>query len=463
MNNRSNYIGFWRFFSECFVPFLDLSLPLNQMHYEVCTTLEKAYLGQLPQKFIVINIAPRVGKTKMLEALQCWALAYFPDSQLINTSYSSQLAEASTRFVGLVMRSAWYRALFPWVKFGDIERGSEFTTSVGGHCYGTGVTGTLAGFGAGLKRPAGGVFQIDDPANPAEVLSDVTAKHLQFLFENTFLRRRNSSEHTPIICVAQRLAVQDLPGYILENYPEKTLHLKFPVIVNGKSQFPETISTDDAMKTKELNPFSYWAQLQQEPIVLGGNLIKTDDFLYYSEDPDSIKWEKKVIVCDTALKTGQQNDYSVLQVWGKLGGKTFLIDQARGRWESPELISNFRAFYRKHHKINSPVTRVTIEDKAAGTGTGQTLRREGIPIESVERTKDKVTRVQEILPYLATHMVYLPKGVPWLPAFTSECAQFRADGKAAYDDQVDCLCDGVWFTLGRPLSILDVLGERKKT
>lgn len=462
MNKPTNYISFWRFFSEGFVPFLDLSLPLKPMHYEVCTALEKAYLGQISQKFIVINIAPRVGKTKMLEALMCWAFAYFPDSHLINTSYSSQLAEASTRFVGLVLRSGWYRALFPWVRFGDIERGNEFTTSAGGHCYGTGVTGTLAGFGAGLKRPAGGVFQIDDPANPVEVLSSVEATKLQFLFENTFLRRRNSSDHTPIICVAQRLAVDDLPGYILENYAEQTLHLKFPVIVDGKSQFPETISTEAAEKTLKLNPFSYWAQLQQEPVVLGGNMIKTADFMFYSDDPDSFKWERKIIVCDTALKTGQQNDFTVIQVWGKLQGKAYLIDQVRGKWESPELITNFRAFYRKHHKPNSPVTRVTIEDKAAGTGTGQTLRREAIPIEPIERTKDKVTRVQEILPYHVTHMVYLPKNAPWLPAFTSECAQFRADGKAKHDDQVDCLCDGVWFTLGRPLSILDVLGTPKK-
>ena len=64
MSKPTNFISFWKFFSECFVPFLDLSLPLKPMHYEVCMALEKAYLGQLPQKFIVINIAPRVGKTK---------------------------------------------------------------------------------------------------------------------------------------------------------------------------------------------------------------------------------------------------------------------------------------------------------------------------------------------------------------------------------------------------------------
>jgi predicted phage terminase large subunit-like protein len=459
-----DYLSFWQFFSRCFVPFLmEGKLPLKRMHREVCDVLEMAYLSQLGKKFVVINIAPRVGKTKMLEALQCWACAYFPDSHMINTSYSGQLAEASTRQVAEVLQSDWYRSLFPWVQFGSVLRGNEFTTSAGGHFYGTGVMGTLAGFGAGLKRPAGGMFQIDDAANPAEVLSHTEAEKLNFLFENTFLRRRNSSEFTPIVCVGQRLAKNDLSGYILTNYAEQTIHLKFPVMVDGVSQFPETISTEDALKTLELNPFSYWAQLQQDPVVLGGNLIKVDDFMHYTDDPSTIRWDKKIITCDTALKTGQQNDYSVVQCWGQLGPKAYLIDQVRGRWESPELVTNFTAFYQKHHREGSYVARVTVEDKAAGTGLGQTLRRAGIPVEAIERTKDKVTRVHEVLPYIVTHMVYLPpKSTPWMPAFLSECAQFSADGKAAHDDQIDSLCDGVWLSLGRPLSILDVLGGKKR-
>lgn len=462
---EKNFISFWKYFSECFVPFQELSLPLKPMHQEVCLTLEKAVLGQLPGwvRFIVINIAPRVGKTKILEALATWMLAYFPDSHLINTSFSSTLAEASTRYVQQVLKSSWYRCLFPWVGFGDIERSNEFTTCYNGHVYGAGVGGTLTGFGAGLKRPAGGFIAIDDPSNPNDTLSQVEAEKIKFWFENTILRRRNSSLYTPIILIQQRLGPEDLSGYLLKQYADQTLHLKFPALVGEESVIPETLTTEDIRKTKEMNPFVFWAQLQQEPIVMGGNLIKTADFLYYNP-ADIVKWDAKIITCDTALKAEEHHDWSVIQCWGKLNGTARLIDQARGKWESPELIENYHAFYRKHHTTLSPVSKATVEDKAAGTGLGQTLRRKGIPIIPIQRNKDKVTRVQEVLPYIVTHMVYLPheKTAPWVAAFLSECAAFQSDGKAAFDDQVDSMCDGVWQTLGKPLSILDVLGHRRE-
>ncbi len=461
----TSFLPFWDYFRTCFVPFQKLSLPVKKEHKLVCETLQKAVLGELgPIEFVVINIAPRIGKTKILEALATWMIAYFPDQQSIYTSYSSILAEVSTKYIQEVLKSWWYASLFPWFKgLGGTQKSNDFTTAQGGRVYSAGVGGTITGFGAGLKRPAGGFIAIDDPSNPNEALSQTLAAAISFWFENTILRRRNSDRYCPVIIVQQRLAPNDLSGHVLETYPEKTIHLIIDAEdENGESRFPETFSTLTLQTTKKANPFVYWAQYRQQPIVLGGNLIKTDDFMFYTEDVSAFKWQKKIIVCDTALKTDEQNDWSVIQTWGKLDNKAYLIDQVRGKWESPELVTNFRAFYRKHHVMNSPVGRVTVEDKAAGTGLGQTLRREGIPIEPIERNKDKVTRVQEILPYVVTHMIYLPKNVSWMPAFLSECAQFRKDGKQTHDDQVDTLCDGVWFTLGKPLSIFDVLGDTKK-
>lgn len=461
--NNGNYIGFWKFFSECFVPFQGISLPLKPAHKLVCDTLEQAVLGELPDiRFVVINIAPRIGKTKILEALACWQLVYFPDSQIIYTSYSSKLCEKTTKFIQEIIRDTeWFKLLFPWVKLGNTQKSDDFNTDKGGRVYSAGTGGTITGFGAGLKRPAGGFISIDDPSNPNEALSQVEAEAIQFWFENTILRRRNSDRYCPVIIVQQRLAPNDLSGHVTENYKKETLHIVVDAEdEKGESQFPETISTATLRTLKLLNPFVYWAQYRQRPIILGGNLIKTGDFMYYDAS-DPIKWDKKIITCDTAMKAEQHNDFWVAQCWGKLGGTARLIDQIRGHWELPQFVDNYRAFYRKHHVEGSLVNRVTVEDKAAGTGLGQILRKEGIPIELIERNKDKVTRVQEILPYHVTHMVYLPKGVPWLPEFLNECASFRADGKAPHDDQVDSMCDGVWLTLGKPFSIFDVLGGKK--
>lgn len=461
--NKGQFISFPDYFEHCFVPFEKLSLPVTPDHRQVCTVLQKAVLGELPGiELLVINIAPRIGKTKILEALVTWLIAYFPDQQSIYTSYSSVLAEKSTKYIQQILNSKWYTKLFPWFKgLGATQRSNDFDLAEGGRVYSSGVGGTITGFGAGLKRRAGGFIAIDDPSKPDDALSEAMAEMINFWFENTILRRRNSDKFCPVIVVQQRLAPNDLSGHILEKYKEKTLHIIVDAEdANGESRFVDTFNTTTLKKLKEVSPFVYWAQYRQRPIMLGGNLIKTDDFMLYDEDVSGWRWDKKTIVCDTALKADEQNDNSVIQCWGGTVGKAYLIEQVMGKWESPELVTNFRAFYNKHHMDQSPVTRVTVEDKAAGTGLGQTLRREGIPVEPIPRNKDKVTRVQEILPFIVTHMVYIPKNQPWVPGFLTECAQFRKDGKQPNDDQVDSMCDGIQMTLGRPLSILDVLAAQ---
>lgn len=454
-----DFISFWEFFRDCFVPFNRLELPLKPLHKGVCEMLQRAVLGDLGKSFIIINIPPRVGKTKILEALSCWMLAYFPESQIIYTSYSNDLAKASVRYIQETIRSTWYRELYS-TELGTTQQADHFNTNVGGNVYGDGVGGSLTGRGAGLKRKAGGFIVIDDPAKPDEALSRVESEHLRFWFENTLKSRRNSSQWTPIIICAQRLAPDDLPGFVMENYPEECEVVKFPAMVNGESQIPETVTTKELLDTQRVNPFAFASQYQQEPIVLGGNLIKLADFRYYpyGEPP---KLDLKIITCDTAMKAKEHNDFSVLQCWGRSLKRAFLVDQIRGKWQPAELLKNARSFYEKHHKSSSPVNYLSIEEAAAGFTLIQDMRKKGIPARGVIRHKDKVTRVKDILNYQATGMVYLPKGAPWLALFEAECASFREDGKAPRDDQVDCFADGVLICLGKGTSILQVIQRRK--
>lgn len=457
--SQENYLTFWDFFSKVFVPFNNLELPLKPLHRGVCDMLERAFLGELEKSFVVINIPPRVGKTKMLEALTCWALAYFPDSQVIYTCYSNELATASVRYIQNTMAARWYEELFE-ARLGTIRQSDHFTTTFGGRVYGDGVGGSLTGLGAGLKRKAGGFIVIDDPAKPDEALSRVESEKIKFWFENTLKSRRNSSQWTPIIICAQRLSPEDLPGFILENYPNDVELVKFPAMVDGESQIPETITTKDLLDTQRVNPFTFAAQYQQDPIILGGNLIKLADFRYYDMDSPP-KFEMKIITCDTAMKAKEHNDYAVLQCWGRSLKRAFLIDQIRGRWQPAELLKNARQFWDKHHKAGSPLAHMAIEEAAAGFNLMLELRKKGIPAKGIIRHKDKVTRVKDILAYQATGMVFLPKQAPWLPAFEVELAQFREDGKSTKDDQVDAFADGVSIMLAKHTSILAVLDRKK--
>lgn len=465
--------SFWEFFSEVFVPLNNLALPLKPAHKIVCDALQRSVHGDLGKQFVIVNIPPRIGKTKILEALVCWQVAYFPDSQFIMTSYSADLAETSLRYVKSTLQNPWFKDMFGDYS-GTVAKADLVNTNHGGNIYASGNAGTLTGKGGGLKRKAGGFISIDDPAKPTEALSPVEAENVREWFELTLKSRRNSDEHCPIIICAQRLALDDLCGYLLYTYPDDCFHIKIPALhpVTEESQFPETYSTENLKASRDSTQsnirFGYWSQMQQEPISKGGNLINIDNFVPY-ENPHTLMFERLVITADTALKAKESADNSVLQLWGKMGPKAYLIDQIYGKWESPELLANAKMFWAKHKEWKLPneqgviyVSKLTIEEAASGIGLIQQLNREGIPAQGVIRTKDKVTRVQEVLPYISTGMVYVPKEATFRTAFLSECAAFRPDGNAPHDDQVDCMCQALTDLLISSVGTLELAGMQKR-
>lgn len=456
----SDLLPFWDYFRDVFVPLNRLELPLKPLHKGCCELLERAAFGELGKSFVVVNIPPRVGKTKIMEALGTWQFSYAPESQLIYTSYANVLVTKSIRYMQEVMSSEWYLELFK-TRLGTTQQADHFTTSRGGVCYGDGVGGGLTGFGAGLKRKAGGFIIVDDPSKPDEALSRVESDKIRNWFENTLKSRRNSSQWTPIIVCMQRLDPDDLSGFILENYPDDVAHVKFSGFVNGESTIPETTDTKSMLDTQRVNPYAFSAQIMQEPIVIGGNLIKKADWHYFEHD-EPPKFDMKIITCDTAMKAKESNDSSVLQCWGRYRRQAYLVDQIKGRWSPSQLLTNATTFYRKHNITGSSISTFSVEEAAVGFTLIQDLRKKGIPARGVVRHKDKVTRVKDILNYQQTGMVYLPKGAPWLAEFESECSSFRDDGKSRKDDQVDCFADGVLILLGKGTSILSALGIRKR-
>jgi len=460
MTSSRDFLSFRQFF-VAFVKLNRISIVIKPEHLRVADILQKAALGQLGKSFVIINIPPRFGKTKMMEALAAWQLAFFPESHMIYTSYSAALATASVRYIRECISRDWYQQLFPGTKPGNVQQADNFNTTAGGVVYGAGTGGSITGFGAGLKRKAGGFIVIDDPTKPDEATSRVIQETTTFWLENTLKSRRNSPE-VPIILCMQRLAEDDLSGYILTNYPNDVEHVKIPALVNGESIIPETVSTASLKATERVNPFAFNAQYMQEPVLLGGNLIKTEWFRHYTADPESFKWEEKIITCDTALQSKQHNDWSVLQLWGRLDRKAYLIDHLRDRMDSPSLLAAAHAFYVKHNSQQYPVARFIIEEAAAGPGLIQQLHVMGIPAEGIKRVKDKVARVMDILAFAKTGMVYHPKESPWRGEVELELVTFRADGLSRHDDIVDSWADGISNLLGSSLSILDVLGPEKK-
>jgi predicted phage terminase large subunit-like protein len=459
LDNEKPYT-LWEFFDLVFCPMRNLELPRKHVHKYICDTLEAAFLGVLHKRFIIINVPPRTGKTKICEAFLLWGLTYFPESQWMYASYSADLATESVRLIRDTLGSDWYTAIFG-KKLGNIGQADRFSTSSSGNVFGIGNEGTLTGRGAGLKRPAaGGAIILDDPAKPSEAMSVVERQKLCSWFENTLMSRANSPS-TPIVICAQRLAPDDLCGFVMEQYPDKYLTIKAPALdaVTDESMFPETRDTESLRDMRRVDPFAFAAQYQQEPIVMGGNLIKTEWFPRYDvSELESLTFRYKVIAADTALKTKTSSDYSVLGVFGIAGKSAYLIDVVRGKWQSPELLKIFKHLWIRHN-VTSPVRYVYIEDASSGATILQDLRQSGLPVKPVQRVKDKVARVMDVLPIWATGRVLLPKEeqVPWVGPLLREMENFRADGRAKHDDQVDMMELATSKTIAKSCTIFDVL------
>lgn len=418
-------------------------------HRDIFRMAESWVCGTLPdgKRNLAICMPPRHGKTFIARDLVAWGLMCFPDSEWIYTSYSATLAIAQTVTIKDCCASDWYREIAPYVGvLPGKGRQDYFRTSAGGSVYGVGTEGSLTGFGAGKKRKGfGGGIVIDDPLVAMDALT-VRREKCNVWYSQALYSRRNSTT-TPILLIMQRLHEQDLVGYVMRREPQLWHVMRIPVRDGqGKVLWPETFDEDEAERLEALDPFAFSAQYMQEPTPAGGALFRRDMIRRYTVRPDNLV--KVGIFADTAMKEGQRNDFSVLHFMGTDGKDVYSLDMDRGKWTAPDLLEHAKAFWEKHkpRRMINPTRFVGffIEDKASGTGLIQTLRAQtSIPVMAKQRTRDKVSRANDILPYVAAGRLHVPEREPWAEELISEMCAFSPAMTHAHDDMVDTVVDGM--------------------
>lgn len=310
----------------------------------------------------------------------------------------------------------------------------------------------------------GGALIIDDPNKASSVKSQAEMQNVVDYFNNTLKSRLNNQSKTPIILIMQRLGLEDLTGYLLENEPDDWDIIKLQGLneETGEALWEEKYPATELLKLKKINPFVYYGQYQQEPIVIGGSVIKTEWFKYYPTS-EHYDYQFSFITSDTAQKKGEANDFSVFSFWGvTFDNHLHLIDMVRGKWEADELREQVKLCWKKWSSFETRPYGFYIEDKSSGIGVIQEITKtEPIPIIPITRTRyknddglmvsaDKFSRVMTTAPYLANGWVYLPNGEKddISSMLIAECAAFRAELNHKHDDMVDTLCDAVDVAFG---------------
>jgi hypothetical protein len=287
--------------------------------YIIAEALEKVIRGDI--KRLIINIAPRYGKTELaVKMFIAYGLALNPSSKYIHLSYSDDLALDNSEAVRDLVTSDEYQSIFPSVSLKQSSRGKKkWYTDAQGGIYATSTGGQITGFGAGITDEEteeigqmiadiseifaakdifdyaklwGGCIIIDDANKPDDADSELVRNRVNERYDSTISNRVNSRD-TPIILIQQRVHEEDLSGYLIRKQPDTWTVLSLPSIKeDGTALCPQKHTIEELLALQKHNDLVFQRQHMQNPKPKAGLLFPIDDLHFY--DPEDIILQVKL-------------------------------------------------------------------------------------------------------------------------------------------------------------------------
>lgn len=436
----------------------DLSNPAGrESHFiTICRELVKVFDGET--KKLMINVAPRYGKSELVIHFVAWAMAQYPDSNFIYVSYAHSLAKRQTQTIRSIMQLREYQELFGVRLKDDTSAKDNFETTKNGSVFAAGAGGSITGRGAGIKNVNrfGGARIIDDIHKPNEAYSEVIRDGIKDWYYDTLVSRANSPD-TPTIFIGQRVHEDDLAAHLLKEGGWKLVELK-SLDDSGNALYPEMHKVQDLKEMETISPYFFAAQHQQNPQPAGGGIFKPDWFVKYDNEPQIIA---TFITCDSAETEKSYNDATVFSFWGiyKTRIKDVETDRYALHWldcwelriEPKDLENEFLNFYSQcmMHRIKPSL--VAIEKKSTGITLISTLKGyQGLRIIEIERNRtsgSKIDRFIEAQPYVAQRLISLPSYGSHTDKCIKHCKGITANNSHRFDDIADTMYDAIKIAL----------------
>jgi len=253
------------------------------------------------------------------------------------------------------------------------------------------------------------------------------------------------------LCIGTRWSGDDFIGELLKlTYHGARLWtpIHVPAILpNGKSYWPSQYSLDEGddnlLEKKDRQPQNFAIQYQGD--TTGGEtqiITKLATYHNYKKDQNGkphAEWvrEKDLMMgasWDTALKDGQENDYSVMFIGGlDAHGNVWVIDREKDRFTIKEIIRLSKDCYNKWKTYN-----IWFEDSAVGTPAVTTIREEmpQVPCDTVYYGGGKRSKANVLAQYLHNGQVRFPSMASWFPDMEYYLKHFPY---VNHDDDVDSL------------------------
>ena len=411
---------------------------------QLCEALQDFYYND--DEFMIINLAPRHGKSFSATNFIEWVLGINPNEKIISGSYNEDLSKnfskkiRNTIEVEKLSDKIVYSDIFPEtkIKYGSAEAKKWQTDKSSQVNYlATSPTGTATGFGATIEV-------IDDliknsmEANNATVLEN----HWDW-FTNTMLSRREGKKK--VLIIMTRWNSKDLAGRILNYVQDKGLsytHINLKAYDNGKMLCEDIFSYDDYLNAMDMmGEDIFSANYQQIPIDLKGALYS--NLLEYDNLPDIKAIENYTDTADTGADFLCSINYAV-----GVDNKAYILDILYTK-ESMEYTESKTAEMITKDNVNW----VRIESNNGGRGFSRNVERicrdlgnRHSLFKPFHQSDNKISRILTGSTGVMQN-VYFPKGWKQLYRdFYNDVTTYQREGKNAHDDAPDCLT-GVYENL----------------
>jgi predicted phage terminase large subunit-like protein len=451
----------------------------------ICEHLQAVTDGSI--KRLIINQPPRTGKTNIISAAwPAWTWAQRRKThtsgagvEFLTTSYGLKLAREGSDKCRRILKSDWYQDLFGdrvriradkdgMETFANTENGQRSIRSVGAACTGLGAN----------------VIICDDVNSAGDESSEVTREGVIEWYQGMLVSRLNDPKRGAIVHVQQRIAEDDMTGFLLDTQGDDWVHLCLPMRYEKDRHCVTVIGWEDPRKEegellvpdrfgdrevasleKTMGPFRAAGQLQQRPEPKGGGIIKREWWQPW-EAAEFPPMDYIIASVDTAYTEKKENDPSAMTVWGVFtedpNGVVNRILDAEGRpmydrtsyLHAPKaMLMNAWSEHLEFHELVKKVAitakrlkvdKLLIEGKASGISVAQEIQRlyshEGFGVQLINPgAQDKVARLYSVQHIFADMIIHAPDK-EWAEKTITQVSQFP---KSKHKDLTDTVSQAV--------------------
>lgn len=436
---------------------------VNWHHRMIADKLEMIERGEL--KRLIITMPPRHGKSELCSIqFPAWAIGKNKDRNIIESSYSGELAVDFGRQVRNLIADRKYKHLFPGVTLAeDSQAKGRWNTNGRGAYNAVGVGGATTGRGADI-------LIIDDPVkNRQDAESEVVRESTWGWYTST--ARTRLSPEGAIIIPTTRWHDDDLVGRILrsENADQWTV-IELPAIATidepnrprGTALWANRFTVEILEETKrDIGSYDWSSLYQGQPLDSDSQEFRKEMLHYRSEDDLKDKRINRYLTIDLAFSDKEtaddigfcDNRVDPMNCWNlrawkrKMNPKDFIdylfVLHAENNYKQIGILDK--------HSQYEIVIRTFIEEECR-------KRNKFLPVIGIKtQDRSKELRIRSLLPRYLNAAVYHLEG-----ACVDLEEQLLRFPKGVHDDVVDATAGMVDFAQPPNNDELDYLYRRRK-